>query len=792
MVLGRRIIGKLIIFLVLIATSVFLFANTALADTPTSSPHQIGFYCPPYTESFVEGGYYEIATTSGACIWQTGDLPLGSPHYGGLFRGVVGSSTGAGNFMGVATERGLNIPFVLGDPQQDEPFFGAIWEVRSGPAFEFDLPNFLNFFRNGSSPAPSDRWGVINWEWGVEPATTTPDATTTPVIIIPGILGSAQHNGVWLIDPITHAYDNLIDTLAANGYERDVTLFPFPYDWHLSNRTTATLLKEKIDEIKGICGCDKIDIVAHSMGGLVARYYIQSDNYADDVQKLIFLGTPHQGAPNAYLMWEGGERGASLTDNLLELFLLVEARKNGSQNLFDYIRNKPILSVQELLPVYGYIKHVGSSDIPPFPNSSWYPNNLFLYDLNSNIGNFYNSGVITSNFVGQLTEDKTITTIRVIPPPVVDPAAKWGFGIPEGFPDIGDGGLERGPGDKTVPISSASFINVDLRILDAEHNDLPTVTEGSIYKILTGRDPASLINESHGILGLDPRMLILKILSPADIVVIDPDGLRVGKDFATGQELHDIPDAFYSGYGTDDEYVTIPDPKGGEYKVLTQGTGSGGEYTIATGVIGEATSSTTFFTGTTLPNLITEHNVDVDPANPNETTITPADQTPPTITFIQPATTTYTHADLLPVNVTFSDDTGVASSSVLFDTSLITASSTVDLFFKTLGNHTITAHAQDFVNNAATSTKNIQVVATVSSTQSDINRAFALGWIKYKELKNVLINTLTQASKLKKQSAKIVLYKVMLEGLKLAKKTKVINQQAYDLLMADINWLMTH
>ena len=636
----------------------------------------------------------------------------------------------------------------------------------------------------------------------------------TPVIIIPGILGSAQHNGEWLIDPITHTYDNLIDTLAVNGYEKEKNLFTFPYDWHLSNRTTATLLKQKIDEVKSICECDKIDIVAHSMGGLVARQYIQSSAYDHDIRKLVFLGTPQLGSPKSYLMWEGGETETDFKSKVLRNILKVEARKRGYTSLFDYERQFPIPSVQELLPVYGYIKHVGSLDIPAFPNSQWYPGNLFLGELNSNIAALYDSGVTISNFVGQLAGDTTITTIRVVPPAIINPTVLWGFGVPENFGNNStDQGLERGVGDGTVPLTSAGFVTNDLNIVDSEHNDLSTKTEGQIFEKLTGDDATTLINNSHGLFDTIKNILIFQILSPADIVIIDPDGFRVGKNFSTGQDFDEIPDAFYSGFGTDEEYVTIPNPKNGIYKILTQGTGSGGEYTLVKGIITGSTSTETFFSGQTLPNLITEHDVNVDTNNPGETEIIPTDQTPPTISIVQPATTTYTHSDFVPVRITFSDDTGVATSSVIFDTAPISASSTVDLFFRSLGAHTLVASATDLVNNATTSTTTIQVIATYDSTVSDINRAFNLGWILKKDVKNDLLKKLGKAVTIEKKIDTIVVStkprvvkrverlekkidKVLLRALardvQQAYVKRKINDQAYQLLADDLNWLINH
>ena len=85
---------------------------------------------------------------------------------------------------------------------------------------------------------------------------------------------------------------------------------PFPYDWRLSNLTNAHLLRDAIDDKWGRAidderkdGLDgRVIIVAHSMGGLVARCMIESDLFEGyrSVRHLITVGTPHLGAPEAY------------------------------------------------------------------------------------------------------------------------------------------------------------------------------------------------------------------------------------------------------------------------------------------------------------------------------------------------------------------------------------------------------------------------------------------------------------------------------------------------------------
>jgi hypothetical protein len=61
-----------------------------------------------------------------------------------------------------------------------------------------------------------------------------------------------------------------------------------------SIETYAVRLKEIIDEVKRMTGKDKVNIIAHSMGGLVARRYIQLFD-RNDVDNLILLAVPNNG-----------------------------------------------------------------------------------------------------------------------------------------------------------------------------------------------------------------------------------------------------------------------------------------------------------------------------------------------------------------------------------------------------------------------------------------------------------------------------------------------------------------
>jgi hypothetical protein len=67
-----------------------------------------------------------------------------------------------------------------------------------------------------------------------------------------------------------------------------------PNNWDIN--VLKLQLADAIREVKDFTGAEKVDIVSHSMGGLVARAYIDSPTYRGDIGKLIMLGTPNRGA----------------------------------------------------------------------------------------------------------------------------------------------------------------------------------------------------------------------------------------------------------------------------------------------------------------------------------------------------------------------------------------------------------------------------------------------------------------------------------------------------------------
>lgn len=58
----------------------------------------------------------------------------------------------------------------------------------------------------------------------------------------------------------------------------------------------AKAISEVIDKTLEECGCDKVNIIAHSKGGLDCRYLISSLGYGGKVASLTTINTPHRGS----------------------------------------------------------------------------------------------------------------------------------------------------------------------------------------------------------------------------------------------------------------------------------------------------------------------------------------------------------------------------------------------------------------------------------------------------------------------------------------------------------------
>lgn len=110
---------------------------------------------------------------------------------------------------------------------------------------------------------------------------------------------------VFLGVQVQEIYGPVIAHLEKTGYRDGVDLFIFDYDWRLSVFDNAAALERFVRE-KIPDPARRFDIVAHSMGGLIARIFALRHDKASQLARLFSAGTPFQGSAKVYVTVEKG------------------------------------------------------------------------------------------------------------------------------------------------------------------------------------------------------------------------------------------------------------------------------------------------------------------------------------------------------------------------------------------------------------------------------------------------------------------------------------------------------
>jgi pSer/pThr/pTyr-binding forkhead associated (FHA) protein len=109
-----------------------------------------------------------------------------------------------------------------------------------------------------------------------------PKGILNEMVVVPNLISFDQYNLLG---------DYLVEEL---GYERGDNFIEFAYDWRQDVRQSARELARFIEgwEVNA-----PITIIAHSLGTLVSRYYVEQLGGKKNVGRLLLMGGPHQGAP---------------------------------------------------------------------------------------------------------------------------------------------------------------------------------------------------------------------------------------------------------------------------------------------------------------------------------------------------------------------------------------------------------------------------------------------------------------------------------------------------------------
>lgn len=115
------------------------------------------------------------------------------------------------------------------------------------------------------------------------PHTSTQNKTSynRPVLLVHGIAHNAS------------AFIRMKNQMEQQGW---IHVFTMNYDTF--NRNILTMveqLSKQVNKVMEVTQASQIDIVAHSLGGIVSRYYMSVGEGRDKVRNLVTLGSSHQG-----------------------------------------------------------------------------------------------------------------------------------------------------------------------------------------------------------------------------------------------------------------------------------------------------------------------------------------------------------------------------------------------------------------------------------------------------------------------------------------------------------------
>lgn len=113
------------------------------------------------------------------------------------------------------------------------------------------------------------------------------DAHGTPIVLVHGLVDNRS------------AFAVLRRAMRRRGFGRVSTVNYSPLTADVPS--AAAKLGRHIERICATSGYEKVHVVGHSLGGLIARYYVQRQGGDHRVDTLVTLGTPHQGSNLARL-----------------------------------------------------------------------------------------------------------------------------------------------------------------------------------------------------------------------------------------------------------------------------------------------------------------------------------------------------------------------------------------------------------------------------------------------------------------------------------------------------------
>jgi len=386
--------------------------------------------------------------------------------------------------------------------------------------------------------------------------------------------------------------EGLVNEFIGQGYVENETLFTFPYDWrygasgeYTDGTTNADLLAQKIQDILQQTGADKVDVVAHSLGGLIVKKYIAEHPADHNIQKAVFVGVPNTGAPKAVkvLLWG---------DNFGIPWLADSEVKKISKNLpvsYDLLPSQQYYNVKG-----SFVKVIDHGEPLDFFDGTEKDlnyqefENYLAEDYNLNSSAFDNAEILhaqTFDDFDMRTAGVDLYSITGCKAGTLSQVVEIRYKDILGGEYTAYGQPKQSPGDGTVPLESSTNLPIDqdrkFYLLSADHSKMLSQNGGrqeivnliSGSSLNTGKDifGNDLVTQDIGKCQLNGKAI--SVFSPINIFVADQNGNRLG--LAEDQSIiNEIPNADFEIWG-DRKFVYLPIDGGQVYTISLAGAGAG-------------------------------------------------------------------------------------------------------------------------------------------------------------------------------------------------------------------------
>ncbi|MDQ1536553.1 MAG: triacylglycerol lipase [Actinomycetota bacterium] len=114
------------------------------------------------------------------------------------------------------------------------------------------------------------------------------EAAGTPILLVHGMIDNRS------------IFTLLRRGLRRRGFGRVVSVNYSPFTTDV--RVAAAWLAQEVESLVAETGYERVHVIGHSLGGLIARYYVTRLGGHQRVHTLVTLGTPHGGTFNAYAL----------------------------------------------------------------------------------------------------------------------------------------------------------------------------------------------------------------------------------------------------------------------------------------------------------------------------------------------------------------------------------------------------------------------------------------------------------------------------------------------------------